>query len=162
VVQFLCNLQRRFVCLPGISELTARAKRVPELRTQRPAQGFHAVARAELSEYVYRLPHALHCFVMPVGQEVASSQSAEYDGSGVARCVSQSRENRLKHSGCVVNVAALHELLATLAFDDVPRLQALFGGHSQRLQKSLCLCGSVEILSVGSQASQILPRPTSG
>src|SRR5262245_110259 len=63
VASFLGNLQRRFIGLLCLLELAVGAKRVSELRAQRAAQRFDAVARRQLAEDLYRVPCASDGFI---------------------------------------------------------------------------------------------------
>ena len=96
VLQFLGNLQRRFVCLPRVGVLAAGAERIPELRTQRAPQGFHSVARRELADDIHRFPHAPHREVGPTAHVEASTQPSENHGPAVARRIAESSQNGLE------------------------------------------------------------------
>jgi hypothetical protein len=77
VLQLLGDLQSRLVRPPGIGVLTAGAEGIPELRTQRAPQGFHAVARRQLANDIDRVAHVAHGELGPTGHMEASAQPAE-------------------------------------------------------------------------------------
>ena len=123
IFQFLGDFQSRFVRPPGIGVLTAGAKRIPELRTQRAPQGFHSVARRQLANDIDRLAHVAHRELGPTAHMEASAQPAENHRRAVARRIAESSQNRLEHLPRLLEPALVEQPLAPLGIGDIPRLR---------------------------------------
>lgn len=134
VLQFLGNLQRRFVGFPRVAVLAAGTQRIPELRTQRAPQAFHAIAWREPADDVDRVPHVPDREIGLAGHVEASTQPSQNHSPAVARRIAEPGENALEHLGRLAHLTLVQQLLATFALRDVPRLRAVlarlgFGEH---------------------------------
>ena len=125
VLQFVGDLQGRFVGLFCLAVPAAGAERIAEIRAQRAPQTFHAIAGWQAADDVNRLPHALHGGNGPIPQLLTAAEPAEDHCAAVAWRFADANEKGLEDFGGLDHVPLVEQLLATFTLGDIPHVRVV-------------------------------------